>query len=433
MNDVKINLIAQSETIKEIDTDKDKIIIRQNEVDNEISSLKNRSQKIKEKLKDQGVIISEIKKSDKNLKMDQKSPEDLSYEEVTKLNKEYIKEKDLEDFEFDSLFTEDEIKKIELGLAEPIKREKWDKWDFIAVLMAGISGSIADFFTGSIDTQFKDFLKGYKINSQKVSIDYQGAGFGGGHHRVLSSGHDIMRIFSALWQIKNGTFVGLKQVGYDKFEWITSTVNSKGNTFDTYDGFSALLIYIKHMISDFITPESLPPPGISYLIEMPDHEIRKFAIGLYTHGFNLRYILVQILAPAIVEVIIRLYVFGREFINTGEITFPTARKLKTTELLLVSHAFVMGVNVGKVAIKTYAGDPYAIKELNVFSIIATVRYFIPFVQKRLKLNDHVEIIIRNAKNINEKYDEIVEKLKSDLENDKEFVAFLHNGEILTIE
>ena len=133
-----------------------------------------------------------------------------------------------------------------------------------------------------------------------------------------------------------------------------------------------------------------------------------------------------------VELIVRGYIFGREFIEKGTISFPTAKKLKTTEMLLTSHAIVTAINVGKVVVRCNAEGPYGLRKLNVPSIIMTVRYFIPFVMKRMKLNDPVEILKRNAQEIMGGYDNLILQMNEDLKKDDGFRRFLENGNQIVV-
>jgi len=448
-DDIKQNLIAQVNQLEDINKIYKSLEETIDSNDAEIIEIKKRSEAIRNALGiDKAVIEEKIHQEKSNIS---ETNEEIytskikTYEEITNENLLYLESRNLLDFEFDSLFSKEDLLRIERELSSPIAREKWGKWDYVAVLCGAVAGIAADFFTGGIDKQLQNWLSNIKNSDNYFGetlkkwerigggspIDYQGPGFGGGFHRGLSAGHDILCVLFALWQIKNGTFVGLKQTTTG-FEWVKSSSNQFGQPFETYEGLETLLLWFKHVATDFFDPTSLPVPGMGFLVSIPNHEIRKFAMQMYQHGYNLRFLLAQALAPALVEIIVRGYIFGREYKETGEIKFPSAKRLKTTEMLLLAHALVMAVNVGKVAIQCNAQGPVALKNLNVPSIIMTIRYFIPFVVKKMKLNDPVEILKRNAKEIMEGYDKILADLKKDLENDKEFIAFLNDGKQLVI-
>lgn len=440
-SDIKKNLIAQRAASEEIENRINKEEHEEDIQEQEIADLKRKSLLIRSRLKtvgdcstNGGIALGD--RSNAQLVQKDDPPECAkslpSYADVTEKNIAFLDERGLLDTEFDTLFTPEALERIERELCSPIAREKWETWDFVAVLCGGIAGIVADCFTGGIDDQLKKWFSGVHIKADSnVAIDYQGPGFGGPYHRALSSGHDVLRVFVALWQIKTGNFTGLKQT-VGGFERIVSGANQYGNPFNTYEGLDAFLVWIKHLASDIVTPNSLPFPGMSFLMDMPNHEIRKFAIEMYRNGFNLRQLLAQFLTPALVEVVVRAYVLAREFRRTGKILYPSARRLKTTEMLLASHGIVMAFNVGKVVIRSNAEGPLALRKLNLPEIVMAVRYFIPFVVKRFKLNDPVEILRRNAKHIDEGYDRLIQSLKSEMESDTEFLAFLHNGEVITI-
>lgn len=296
------NLIAQAKQVEDLTKIYQSIEETMKVNDSEIIELKKRSENIKKLL---GIKDMNIKKNISLQMKDNSGYEDTgnindikSFEEVTRDNLIYLESHNLLDFEFDNLFSKEDLIRIERELSSPILREKWDKWDYVAVFSGSIAGIVADFFTSGIDKQLQNWLGNVSNtdliskweNSSKASIDYQGPGFGGPLHRGLSSGHDILRIFSAFWQIKNGIFVGLKQTS-SGFEWIKTTSNQYGQTFNTYEGLEVFLVWAKHLIADFCTSKSLPFPGMSFLMEMPDHDIRKFAIQMYQNGYNLRFIL----------------------------------------------------------------------------------------------------------------------------------------------
>ncbi|MFH1810003.1 MAG: hypothetical protein ABIJ09_14755 [Pseudomonadota bacterium] len=438
-DDIKKNLVAQVHQANDLDGGLADLETASGESDADLEDLKSRSAELLSRLKEEG--LAEQDKCPSSSKIDLTAVEEapppstsapLTYEEITTQNLNYLSKNGLLDAEFDSLFSAKDLQRIERELSSPIQREKWDRWDFAAVFVAGIAGVTADHFTGGVDNQLKEWFSGIKINADSnVAIDYQGPGFGGPYHRAMSPGHDILRIFIALWQIKTGNFVGLKQT-VGGFEQVVAGVNQYGNPFNTYDGLEALIVWLKHLLSDFVTAKSLPVPGASFLTDMPNHEVRKFAIQLYQKGFNIRHLLAQALAPALVEVVVRFYILAREYRSCGEIKFPSAKSLKNTEMLLAAHAMVMAVNVGKVAVQCNAEGPLALRKLNIPSIVVTIRYFIPFVVKRMKLSDPVEILKRNAREIVDGYDRQAEILAAEMRSDTEFQAFLNNKQIIVV-
>jgi len=286
-------------------------------------------------------------------------------------------------------------------------------------------------FSGGAAECLSGWLKGYEIHGPPVSIDYQGKGFAGNLHRGLSPGHDILRVFEAVWQIKNGVFRGLRE-SPDGYIWVATELNQYDKPFDTYEGLEAFIIWVRHLISDFVTPRSLPFPGMSLLTDMPVKEIREFAIALYKNGLNLQSILVQALAPALVEIVVRSYFLGRQFIETKSIRITPEKKQKLTELLLAAHATVVAVNAGKVVIMANAEGPVALRHLNVPAIMKMVRYLIPFVIARMKAHDPVEIIKRNAREIDAEYDRLLSDMTVSLTQDRAFQAWVSKGPVIEV-
>ena len=434
----EINLIAQEERVTNLEKNLASVDRDSNENTNRIDKLKQKTQKINDDLSALGYSLKTGQKPKTSIdNQEVKIEEKKTYEEITQENIEYLKSRGLTDRTFDELFTPEQLLRIERELSEPLKREKWDKWDFIAVLSGGIAGTIADLLIEQrTDAMMNKLaknptLKKWANQTKGLSIDYQGPGFGGPYHEGLSSGHDILRLFKAIWQIKNGTFVGIKQTSTG-FEWVKSTTNQYGNPYESHGLLESIILWFKHIASDAANPTGIPFPGMSFLTEMPDHEVRKFAIQLYTNGFTLQYIISQALSPALVELIVRGYIFGREYYETKEIKWPTAKRLKTTEMLLASHAIVTAINVGKVIVNCNVEGPLAIRKLNFPSVIMTVRYFIPFVVKRLKLNDPVEIIKRNSREIMEDYDSIILEMSDSIKKDDEYRRFIENGKPIIV-
>lgn len=435
---IKKNLIAQKETLKELNELYESLEKNNDFNQKDLSGLKIRSKRLREEIEK---ITGDVPTPNKTVSNTYDKIVDerriLTYEEVTKQNLDYLNSKGMLDKEFDSLFTKDELFRIEQELSSPIQREKWDKWDFVAVLSGGIAGVIADFLSDDVKNVMmnklgeSDTLRKWGNQTKGLSIDYQGRAFGGPLHEGLSSGHDILRPLKAIAQIKNGTFLGLKQVP-GGFEWVKSSANQFGNPYDNYGWWESFILWVKHIASDAANPTGLPFPGMSFLMEMSNHDVRKFAILLYKNGYTLQHIIAQALSPALVELIVRGYIFGREFKETGDIKWPSAKKLKTTEMLLASHAMVTAINVGKVAVRCNAEGPLALRKLNIPSIIMTVRYFIPFVVKRMKLNDPVEILKRNAREIIEGYDSIILELSEKIKKDDDYRRFLENGEQIIV-
>ena len=123
---------------------------------------------------------------------------------------------DVENMDYHSLVSEDELNEIIEELNRPLsKREKWEKADFVAVFIAASIGSVVDFILSTRDNKitgpkstFSKELNKLHEHDGGAPIDYQGEGFGGGYHRGLSKGHDLLRFVESIKMFKEGKSVG---------------------------------------------------------------------------------------------------------------------------------------------------------------------------------------------------------------------------------
>lgn len=359
----------------------------------------------------------------------------LSYDELyDKASSELAKRGfDVETIDYHSLVTDAELKQIEKELNRALPRkEKWSKNDYIAVFIAASIGSLVDLilsdrenpFTGK-DSQFSKWLDQFHKHDGGAPIDYQGKGFGGGYHRGLSKGHDILRFIEAIMMFKNGQFEGIRYLNGTAHK-VISSVNQYGNPYEQLYLIEAILKYAKHMFGDLFSTCSLPFPGSSFLVESSNRDLRKLAANMYQNGFNLKNIMTQSLSTIMVEVILRIY-FGVKSVQSYKAEFELdddysnfsairefikpSSKDKLYEMLLLSHAVVTAVNIGKVVIKK---SPW---ELNVTEIISVIRYVIPVVNSAIERNSEYSKIMRNADEIHEKWEQLK---RTQLENNLKY-------------
>ena len=350
----------------------------------------------------------------------------ISYDELyNKAALELVKRGlDIDSLDYHSLVTESELIEIEKELNRPLlRREKWEKADFVAVFIAASIGSLVDLilsdrnnkFTGK-GSDFSKWLDQFHQHDGGGPIDYQGKGFGGGFHRGLSKGHDVLRFIEAIIMFKNGQFEGVRYIDGVAHK-VVSSVNQYGTPYEQLGWIEAMLKYAKHMFTDLFSTCSLPFPGSSFLFECSDRDLRKLAATMYQNGFNLKNIMIQSLSTIIVEVIIRIYFgiksvqnYNSEFELTEDYSNFTAikefikpsSKEKLFEMFLLAHSIVTAVNVGKVIIKK---SPW---ELNVTEIISVIRYSIPVVNGVIERNSEYSKLIRNADEIHEKWEQLAE-------------------------
>lgn len=329
------------------------------------------------------------------------------------------------------LLDEDVINRIEYELNKPLdRREKWTKDDKIIVFAAAIVGIATDFFFGNRDnpltgknSKFAEHLDKLHVHPGGSPIDYQGEGFGGGDHRVLSKGHDLLRIVEAIWQIKNGTFVGIRHE-YGKAIKVVSRVNQYGNPYEQMSTIEAIANYFKHMTGDFFSKNSIPIPGYSFFMESSNRELRVFAATMYKQGFNLKNVAIQGISTLAVELMLRIYMAIKEtkrllkedkslniledfsnFENIKTIINPAANS-KYREMFLVTHAVITAVNIGKVIIKK---APW---EINLTEIFMTIRYLVPYIKEVLDRHSRQAILSRNTQEIISDWDKLLENVES---------------------
>lgn len=348
----------------------------------------------------------------------------LSYEELYEKasNSLISRGLDIESLDYHSLVSEEELQEIERELNRPLpRRERWEKGDFIAVFIAAAIGSLVDIvlsnrnnpITGQ-NSEFSKWLNQFHKHEGGAPIDYQTKGLGGGFHRGLSKGHDILRFVEAIIMFKNGRFEGVKYIDGVAHK-IVSTVNQYGTPYEQLGWIEAILKYAKHMFADLFSTCSLPFPGSSFLAECSNRDLRKLAATMYQNGFNLKNIMIQSLSTIIVEVILRIY-FGiksvekykdeyelsEDYSNFGavkEFIRPSSKE-KLHEMLLMSHAIVTAVNIGKVVIKK---APW---EINVTEIISVVRYAIPVVKGVISRHSEYAKLLRSSEEIHARWEQL---------------------------
>ena len=334
-----------------------------------------------------------------------------SYDEIYQEAYESLKLRglDVDDFDYSGLVSEEELNEIISDLNKPLPREEqWVKSDFIVVFIAAVLGSIADIILSNRDNRFtgkgskfseslKDLHEKTFKHKGKSAIDFQGkinvggetVSFGGGHHRVLSRGHDLLRFIDGIKSFKNGDMISIRYKNGKRLLTSTKMVKN-GGEFLQLGSIEALVEYAKHMFADFFSPMSLPFPGYSFLFESDNRRIRQLVVDMYKNGFNMKNIATQALSTAIIEFVIRLY-FAiknvkevKEDIEISEdyskidlikVAFKSSEKM--SEMLLAAHVIVTAVNLGKVTIKCIYGDlATGLAQINVTEIISVVRYAI---------------------------------------------------------
>lgn len=269
------------------------------------------------------------------------------YDELTATNDSLRAERGWDEVDLDAALTP--ALRAEYERWEDRHRARWTQEDVAAVACAGLIGVAATWFDATIDSAVRDQLK--KLSKTplfrrwereaKLSIDYTGPKFGGPGHRVRSAGHDMARPFAALRQIRRGEFRGYS---WDHRRRITHVVKGY-QPVETLG--EALTLWGKHLVTDFVTPMSLPLPGWTALYQLPLRDLRKFAHQTYDQGLNARWAALSTLPVLTTEVVVRTHVHGRAMLTRGSALLQPAEAAQRTELLLAGHALVGAASLGK--------------------------------------------------------------------------------------
>lgn len=137
---------------------------------------------------------------------------------------------------------------------------------------------------------------------------------------------------------KDGSIIPIKDGNWDG-----KTIYNECNL------FVAIIRYVKHMVADYCSSTSLPIPGFSILMHVPDRDIEAFALKLYRNGMNLRTLTLQMVPVKIVDLLMSLYVWLRSR-ESQEQYSEEAWGHKKNKLLLIAHGITTAVNVGKVIV-----------------------------------------------------------------------------------
>jgi hypothetical protein len=275
----------------------------------------------------------------------------------------------------------DPIALAQLDEWQQAERLSWERSDLVVVGVAGLVGALANLFDTQVDAAVldglswlkkSDLLRQWEKDAARLPIDYTGPNFGGPAHRVRSAGHDIGRFFTALNQVRTGTFEGTWwEDGRRIAEQVTTT--RSGLPFaQAAEPHLALALLLKHWAADFVTPMNLPLPGWSLLYEMPNRDLRKFAHDAYAgtnsgDGLNLRSgMLTPGLGMVATEVIVRTHTHLAAYRESGSPRLGRAATARRNEMLLAAHAAAGAVSLSKTAAAAVAGETVvAARHLNV--------------------------------------------------------------------
>ena len=287
----------------------------------------------------------------------------LSYEALTEANDQLRAERGWIVVDLDAALTAEQHERFMQWQMR--QRIRWDVNDLLIVGFAAVVGAAATWFDMELDKtvaealgglKHTDLLQDWQQDAKGLPIDYMGSGFGGRAHRFRSAGHDLARPLEALRQIRDREFRG---TAWSYGEPVSVTHHGFREV-DTWA--EALLLWLKHLAADVVTPMGLPLPGMTFLYQLDNREIRKFAHALYEGstagtGLNMRS---GLLTPGVsvlsTEVIIRTHVCARAYLRDGTLKLTPADRVLQTELLLAAHSLVGAASIGKVVMRALLAD-----------------------------------------------------------------------------
>jgi hypothetical protein len=133
-----------------------------------------------------------------------------------------------------------------------------------------------------------------------------------------------------------------------------------------------LTLWVKHLVADVVTKQSLPLPWWTLLYELPWRDVRKFAHDAYNgsafgEGLNVRSgLLTPTLAVLTTEALLRTHVHGRALLVSGSARLDPSQEALRTELLLAGHSLVGAACLGKTITRWLVTSPaIAVRHVNV--------------------------------------------------------------------
>lgn len=234
-------------------------------------------------------------------------------------------------------------------------------------------------FQGRVDKDGNPIFSGDNTREKVLS-------WGGGGHRGKTRGHDLAHYKEAIQMYQDGAFRdgGFPSGEKGSYIKVETFVNQYGNYYKKLTREEAVKAYKRHMWADFWSPQGLPIPFTSDLLEyctdeniekivagfvellkplknidlnlyneiraINAHKVRELIQQLYENGVNLRSELEKSMSLAIPECIIQIY-------SLIKYTLPSLRKKENSyskeairmhchQMLLITHGVIATVNVG---------------------------------------------------------------------------------------
>jgi hypothetical protein len=350
---------------------------------------------------------------------------------------------------YESLLTEGDLQRLRDESYDA--QYRWDRADYLFVLLAGITASLVDYFlvmipqdmpdthlgveskyAGQQGSPLTEWMQSYDTHSaegpvadftnwlgdmSKVPYDRTTAvidgelienipGMSPDTHRLQTMGHDsAIGWIVGFFDVLRGTMTGFS---YDNSSGVHELFQGKVQSYLPSSGYEetavrlikALLKPLAHLVSDVGSDAGLPAPFMTLMqginagsIGEHDKTVGQIARQMYRNGYDFRHFLTSGITPAVVEIVLRGYLMLRHYSENGETKFRLASNPKYRLMLLAAHGIASAGNAGKIAL--YRGNPLAINQAE---WMALFRYLLPhlkyvfFDRHRLRM-EHMNGII----------------------------------------
>lgn len=202
--------------------------------------------------------------------------------------------------------------------------------------------------------------KWVKVSYDKAVVSHRTTGMFPANHRLLSFGYDPspLGFLVGMTDIING---GMTAVTTDGVLYHLAGVPASPSR-----AVLAPLIWLGHLISDVATPMGLPFPGIvlTQLLHVPigrGGTIADLGHYMYLAGYDLRHYAAGGVVPALIEVLVRAYVWLRGVENISEVDLnfwqgasrPAQdgyREARLQAMLFWAHGLALLADAGKVGL-----------------------------------------------------------------------------------
>lgn len=320
-------------------------------------------------------------------------PSPVEYDALTTASRDYLTTQGRSDLDIEDLLEPEDLDLLRLES----QRLGWTTSDIAAVGVCGLVGSVTALLAGDIDKllvrnlkllEQTELISRWKRETKNLPIDYTGVNSGGTAHRVTSAGHDIGRPVEAIRQIMEGQYRGTGW-SYGQKVPLTRLGTQYGTPYDgVMDVTTALTLWVKHLITDVITPTSLPLPLWTALYEKaPTEELADFYKDMYWQGgqagWNLRTMAITKSIPlVVVEIGIRTKLGWDAWTVRGSLKASDRERVKRDEMLLAAQGVVAAVTTGQAVIECLTtSSPLGLRSLNPQSILRAAQLGIQVVNQ----------------------------------------------------